>query len=201
MDDEFRIRGYEPGDFDAVYRVCLETGDAGQDATDLYADPNLLGHLYTGPYVTYEPELAFVLEDEKGVCGYTLGALESEPFYRRMADEWFPKLREKYPDPQGDSSQWSRDERLMHAIHHPEAPTLFDEYPSHLHIDIIARAQGYGLGGLLMDRLTDALQDKGSPGVHLGMAVTNDRAYGFYVKYGFTELQRDEDTIYMAMTL
>ena len=197
----FRIRPYVPEDFDAVYRVCLETGDAGQDATDLFEDPNLLGHLYTGPYVTYQPDLAFVLEDDHGVCGYTLGALDSESFYRRMNDEWLAGLRQEYADPAGEAESWTRDQQLMHVIHHPSAPELFEDYPAHLHIDLISRAQGHKLGGRMIDTLIDALREKGSPGVHLGMAVTNDRAYHFYVKYGFHELKRDDDTIYMAMAL
>lgn len=197
----YKIRSYAPEDFDAVYRVCLETGDAGQDATELFQDPLLLGHIYTGPYVIYQPELAFVLEDDEGVCGYTLGALDSEAFYRRMNDEWLSKLREEYDDPQGDRSGWTPDEQLTHIIHHPREPVLFPEYPAHLHIDIIARAQGQKLGGEMMDTLIQALRDQGSPGVHLGMAVSNDRAYGFYINYGFHELNRDDDTIHMAMAL
>lgn len=197
----FTIRPYRPDDFDAAYRVCLETGDAGQDATDQFKDPNLLGHLYTGPYLTYQPDLAFVLEDAQGVCGYTLGALDSESFYRRMNDEWLAGLREEYTDPQGEAKTWTRDQELIHAIHHPSEPELFEDYPAHLHIDILARAQGQRLGGRLMDTLIGELRTHGAKGVHLGMAVNNDRAYHFYVKYGFHELKRDDDTIYMAMAL
>src|SRR5262245_63083228 len=39
------IRPYRPSDLDALYRICLLTGDDGQDATSLYNDPRLLGHL------------------------------------------------------------------------------------------------------------------------------------------------------------
>jgi ribosomal protein S18 acetylase RimI-like enzyme len=201
MSDEYVIRLYERRDLDAVYRVCLETGDSGEDATDLHGDPKLLGHIYTGPYVTYEPGLAFVLEDAEGVCGYTLGALDSEPFYRRMNDEWLPNLRDEYVDPVGEFSDWSPDEVLTHVIFHPPVPVFFPEYPAHLHIDILARAQGKGLGRGLMDTLIQALRDAGAPAVHLGMSVHNDRAYGFYINYGFVELRRDDDTIHMGLKL
>jgi GNAT superfamily N-acetyltransferase len=184
-----------------VYRVCLETGDSGQDATHLHNDPKLLGHIYTGPYVTYEPALAFVLEDAEGVCGYTLGALDTEPFYRRMDEEWLANLRKEYEDPSGDPAAWTPDQLLTHIIFHPPAPDLFPNYPAHLHIDIVARAQGKKLGGRLMDTLIQALRDHGAPAVHLGMSVHNDRAYRFYLRYGFLELRRDDDTIYMGLTL
>ena len=52
------VRPYHPADLDALYRVCLETGDAGRDATALYDDPTLLGHVYAAPYALFEPELA-----------------------------------------------------------------------------------------------------------------------------------------------
>ncbi len=201
MSDDYTIRLYDPKDLDATYRVCLETGDSGDDATHLHADPKLLGHIYTGAYVTYEPTLAFVLEDADGVCGYTLGAMDSESFYRRMNDEWLANLRNEYEDPTGDPADWTPDEQLTHKIFHPEAPELFPEYPAHLHIDIVARAQGKKMGKRLMDTLIQALRDQGATAVHLGMSVHNDRAYGFYVNYGFIELKRDDDTIYMGLKL
>jgi len=201
VSDEYTIRLYEPRDLDAVYRVCLETGDSGYDATHLHDDPKLLGHLYTGPYVTYEPTLAFVLEDSEGVCGYTLGALDSEQFYRRMGEEWLASLQKEYEDPPGDPTSWTPDQRLTDALFHPPTPELFPEYPAHLHIDIIARATGKRLGKQLMDTLIQALRDHGAPAVHLGMSVHNDRAYKFYIDYGFIELKRDEDTIYMGLKL
>ncbi|HUL50995.1 MAG TPA: GNAT family N-acetyltransferase, partial [Candidatus Nitrosotalea sp.] len=71
----FNIRRCEPRDTAAAYEVCLRTGDNGNDATALYEDPNALGHLYVGPYLKLEPDLASVLEDDAGVCGYVLGAL------------------------------------------------------------------------------------------------------------------------------
>jgi len=39
-----RIRPYLPSDLDALYRICLLTGDDGQDASSLYKDPRLPGH-------------------------------------------------------------------------------------------------------------------------------------------------------------
>lgn len=43
------IRPYQPFDLPGMYRVCLQTGDSGRDATALYSDPDLLGHVFAAP--------------------------------------------------------------------------------------------------------------------------------------------------------
>lgn len=192
----YRIRLYDPRDLDAVYDICLLTGDAGGDASSLYDDPKLLGHVYAGPYLALEPELAFVLEDEGGVCGYILGARDTARFERAYREAWLPPLQARYPDPGGDpdahAESWTADARIHHLLHHPkETPrALSAAYPSHLHIDLLPRAQGRGYGARLMDTLLAVLRAQGSPGVHLGVGARNVRAQGFYLAYGFTELSR-----------
>jgi hypothetical protein len=57
-----RIRGYRPEDLGELYRICLLTADSGQDGTALFRDPRLPGAVFVGPYVTFEPSLAFVAE-------------------------------------------------------------------------------------------------------------------------------------------
>ena len=195
------IRPYEAKDEEACYRICLETGDFGADGTHLFEDPKLLGHIYVGSYLKYAPDLAFVLEDEEGVCGYTLGVLDSAPFYARTEAEWFPPLRKQYSAPTTPREKWSTDEGLCNTIHNPPTPKLFDDYPSHLHIDIIKRGQGHGMGRTLMDTLIDALRAQGSTGVHFGVSLRNHNAQGFYKKYGFTDLDTDEYCLYMGMKL
>lgn len=187
----FTIRPYCPEDLDALYDICLKTGDTGEDATGLYADPKLLGHLYAAPYAVSEPDLTFVLEDSAGVCGYILGAFNSKTFYERLEAEWLPPLRKQYPEPTGDEKSRSRDERLINQLYHLGA-TYPPGYPSHLHIDLLPRAQGGGNGRALMETFLAALTAKGSPGVHLGTSPKNVRAERFYLRMGFAELKRCE---------
>jgi len=69
--DGFTIRPYCPTDRACVYRVCLQTGNAGKDASHMYATaPDALGERWTGPYVTMRGCIALILEDAEGVCGY-----------------------------------------------------------------------------------------------------------------------------------
>lgn len=202
------IRNCRPGDEQAAYYVCLKTGDHGADGEPFYReDPDALGRIFVGPYLKFEPDLALLLEDELGVCGYALGAFDSRAFYDRYEREWRPGLCAEFPDPPGDSSTWSRVEAVHHIYHVPDyyCPEPYHEYPSHLHIDLLGRKHRQGFGAQMMDELMARLAAKGSPGVHLGMSANNDRAFHFYKKLGFIELVRqgsgDDITIYMGKRL
>jgi ribosomal protein S18 acetylase RimI-like enzyme len=199
----FRIRPAEACDVDAAYEVCLRTGDDGRDAAHLFDDPKVLGHIFVGPYLKLEPELALVLEDGLGVCGYALGALDSRRFYDAYVAQWLPEIRRQYPAPGGDPARWTRTQKVVYEYHHPDIflPEPYAEYPSHLHIDLLARAQGRGLGKEMMQVLLDVLIAKRSAGVHLGMGATNARAEHFYKKLGFHELARVKDVLYLGKTL
>lgn len=155
----FRVRPFRPDDMEALYYICLKTGDNGEDAAHLYRDPKLLGELYAAPYAAREPELTFVLEDAHGVCGYILGAFDTKAFDAWLKREWFPPLRARYPRPTGDPEAWTRDERLINEFYEDRSDEgdLLGEYPSHLHIDLLPRAQGRGNGRALMETLLAAL--------------------------------------------
>jgi len=194
------IREFRPGDEAAVYDICLRTGASGEDATHLYSDPELLGHVFAGPYLRLCPGFASVVEEDGEVLGYVLGAPDTRGFEARCEEEWWPPLRERYPDP---VSPKTPDEQRMHAIHHfhPAPDSLVEEYPSHLHIDLLPRTQGRGYGRRLMDRLRDQLRRAGSPGLHLGVSPANRRAVGFYEALGLTTVSEDEHVIWMGERL
>jgi len=187
-----RLRPFRPDDRDDLYRICLQTADSGEDATDLFPDPRLPGDVYVAPYVTFEPSLAFVAEDAAGVGGYIVGALDSQVFERRLEQDWWPGLRARYAEaPQDQASGLSTAERYArHDIHHPfgAPPEVVERFPSHLHVNLVPRMQGRGTGRRLVTALISTLRDHDSPGVHLMVGHANQRAIGFYRRIGFTEL-------------
>lgn len=196
------IRPAHPRDRDRLYEVCLRTGDSGQDASSTYEDPWLLGHVYVGPYLALEPELAFVLDDDGVVTGYVLGARDTAEFERRCEREWWPPLRERYPDPPAGRS-WTPDEQLCHLLHHPPVTDVgvVTEYPAHLHIDLLPSAQGSGNGRRMIEHLIDRLVTAGATGVHLGVGSDNERAIGFYRRLGMRPLQQKPGALFMGMRL
>jgi ribosomal protein S18 acetylase RimI-like enzyme len=187
------VRPARTADLPGAYRVCLLTGNHGDDGEPLYRDdPDALGRIFVGPYLTFEPDLSLVLEDEAGVCGYALAARDSRAFYARYDAEWRPRLRELVEPPQGDPATWTPLQRVHHAYHHPDyfCPEPYAAYPSHAHIDLLPRVQGQGHGRRMMEALFEKLSRRGSPGVHLGVSELNARARGFYAHLGFRELAR-----------
>lgn len=202
------IRLAGPGDEPGAYYVCLKTGNHGDDGEALYRDdPDALGRIYVGPYLAFEPDLSLILEDEEGICGYALGALDSRVFYARYEAEWRPRICARKQAPTGDSRQWTLAQRVHYAYHHPDYfwPEPYSDYPSHLHIDLLPRAQGCGWGRRLLERNLETLRRRGSPGAHLAVSALNTRAIGFYKRLGFRELTRagpeDDTCLYMGMKL
>jgi len=195
------IRGFEPGDTASLYDICLRTGDSGADASGLYQDPELVGHVYVGPYLRLAPSLAFVGVDALGVAGYVLGVTDTVAFDAAAEQAWWPALRERYPLSAFPAS--SPDGRLVRLIHSPPAasPDVVERYPAHLHIDLLPRIQGQGNGRRLLTTLLSALASAGAPGVHLGVGTANQRAIAFYRRMGFAEVHTYTHSLIMARTL
>lgn len=192
------IRAYRSDDLDALYRICLETGDAGQDATALYRDPKLVGHVYAAPYGVLFPESAFVVEDEVGVGGYVIGAADTAEFEARTEREWWPRLRAIYPDPPAPATPA---EHMAHHIHHPERTPqhILEAYPAHLHIDLLPRFQGKGFGVRMMDVWMSRAAELGARAAHLGVGLRNARAVKFYRAYGFRDVELEDDGTCLVM--
>jgi ribosomal protein S18 acetylase RimI-like enzyme len=176
------LRPYQDGDLPAMYRVCLLTGDAGRDATPLFRDPELLGHLYCGPYPTADPSLSLVVADGDGVAGYLVGTADSIGFARWEEERWWPALRARYPLGPEDGTA---DRRLVDRIHHRPSPESPPGFPAHLHIDLLPRLQGQGWGRRLIEAFAGLLGERGVPGMHLDVDPRNTGALAFYERLGF----------------
>lgn len=175
-------------DLPGVYRVCRLTGLAGQDASETYADPDLLGHIWAGPYLVFPDAVALVVQDAHGIAAYCVGVPDTTAYENWLEVHWWPPLRERYPVGSGIG----RDSELVQRLHHPPRTdaALTLTHPAHLHIDVLPRLQGRGLGRRLVAELLDRLAVAGAGGVHLGVDEANVGALLFYERVGFTELTR-----------
>jgi len=187
------IRPYRPEDLDALYGVCVRTAAAGEDLTPSIADPMLPGHLYAGPYGVLEPQSALVAEDIDGVGGYIVGTLDTMSFARTLEREWLPPLRRRYPEGSGPGAL---DNALIAQLHHPPSPDadIVGRFPAHLHINLLPRMRGLGIGRRLIDRFVDRASRLGGSGVHLGVDPANRAALRFYERLGFDHSPDDTTT-------
>ncbi len=195
------IRPATAADEAALYDICLRTGDRGADASSLHDDHSLLGSVFVGPYLSVGDTIAFTAVDEQGPGGYVLAALDTRAFEHECERTWWPPLRARHADPEPD--QQGPDAALRRFIHHPpiRSSDIIDAFPSHLHIDLLPRMQGSGVGVGLMDTMMAALRDSNSAGVHLGVDPNNPRAIRFYERYGFSTLSLDDHERVMVLPL
>ena len=187
------IRAFRPADLEDLYRICLATAVGGDDASALYSDPRLVGHVYAAPYAVVSPLTVFVAEDSHGVGGYIVGAPDTRDFESRLEIEWWPGLRKLYRDPSDEPrAGWSADQLMRYRINHPgcTASAITGPYPAHLHINLLPRLRGVGVGRRLMDRWLGAVQDMGARGAHLAVGAANRRAIRFYRACGFLEMEQ-----------
>ncbi|MEO5921562.1 MAG: GNAT family N-acetyltransferase [Pseudolysinimonas sp.] len=189
------IRPYRPADLARMREICLLTGASGGDATGLFSSDDLLPDLFLEPYVTFAPGWAWVVElddpdaPDAGpeIQGYLVAVSDTSAFVAWWADTWTPWFAVAYPRPE---EPYSEEENLVMRGYHPGVIQIeeFEDYPAHLHVDLLPAAQGQGWGTKLIGRLRSELADVGVPGLFASLDVQNVAARGFYEKIGFTEL-------------
>ncbi|MFV9687461.1 GNAT family N-acetyltransferase [Pantoea sp. KXB45] len=199
MANQCVIRPATPADFPALYRICLETADAGGDARALYSDPDYPGQRFAVPYARFAPDFAFVLEREGEVQGYVVAVPDTRAFEARLAAEWWPALQAKYRDRHASAPL---DGKILDAIRHPDqaADNLVTQWPAHLHINLLPAAQKGGWGRRMIEHELAALRAAGVTGVHLGVSLQNEQVCAFYQRMGFTPILRS-NAIYMGQLL
>ena len=76
-----------------------------------------------------------------------------------------------------------------------------EDFPAHLHIDILDEYQNQGFGAKLMDALFTELKRRNVKGVMLQADIHNEGAVRFYKRLGFKMLSTKLKTATMAKNL
>ncbi len=195
------MRPFRPGDEAALSQICLQTADAGADATGILTDDDLWGEVFVLPYVARHPDLAFVVEQDDGrVVGYVVGTDDTRGFEDWFATEWWPRFAERWPVPavgDGPDSERTRQDAVVTYAYgrRAGAEPFGDTYPAHLHIDLLPELQGQGWGRRLIETLVEVLRTRGVSGVHLAADARNEGAIAFYPRLGFTRIPSHADVV------
>jgi GNAT superfamily N-acetyltransferase len=188
------IRPFHADDLDHLYGISLATGAAGGDASHLYADPKLMGHIYSAPYARLDPQLALVVEDEEGVAGVAVGTADTTAWEERLEREWWPSLRAEYgmPHKANDPARTPDQQRIV-AIYTPARTprSVALNFPAHLHLNLLPRLHRRGVGRELFNRWRAAAGEAGAKAMHVGINRANVGALGFWGKMGFVGLTVD----------
>lgn len=197
IEGNYDLRPLESRDIAALYAISLATGLTGGDASALYADASLMGAIYSVPYAVLSPETAFVVEGRSGVAGYVVGALDTLAFEAQLEAVWWPPLRERYVEPPpARRAVWMADERRIAQIHHPRRtpPAIAGTYPSHVHVNLLPRAQRQGVGTALLSIWFERMRSLGAIGIHAGVNPGNSGALAFWQARGMKRLPHVSET-------
>jgi GNAT superfamily N-acetyltransferase len=203
------IRRTTGSDLDAVYAICLQSADQGHDATHLYDDPKMIGHIYAAPYLTFGADTSLVAVDGDTVVGYLVGTTDTIAYEQQLERGWWPDLRKRYSDPDLSlQEQWTADQVRAHFFHHPvKTPSvLTDSYPAHLHMNLLAQVRGQGIGPRLLATWLEMNGSSGLAGVHVGTSAKNPGSFKFWSKCGFSPLNErfglpSEKTVWLGLSL
>jgi GNAT superfamily N-acetyltransferase len=194
------LRPYTPDDLGALYRICVETGNAGQDATPLHNDLQLVGHIYAAPYGVLEPSNVFVAEDSEGVAGYVVGTYDTVAFAERLERDWWPSLRARYAR---RDDLTAADRQRVDTINtpHRSPADLVAAYPAHIHMNLLPRLRGQKVGTRLLDLWIDQARAAGVTGIHLGASATNKGGIAFWTHCGFRPMIEAPGVVWFGMDL
>jgi len=190
------IRPAIPADEGQVAAICLLTGADGGDATGLFADDSVLADVYAVPYL-YGPECIALAWDVDGEArGYVVGTANTRAFQEWFVEVCWPMRPVREPRTAGD--EW-----LIPGAADPNRMLgpIAQEYPAHLHIDLLPDQQGKGAGRQLIEAFCVAAADAGARGVHLEASSGNRAAMAFYPKVGFEAVATTATTVTFARRL
>ena len=192
-----RIRPATEADHAQIARICRLTGATGQDATGAFSNDLTLADVYATPYLHGPSGFALVWDVAGEARGYVVGASDTRAFQEWFNSEWWPARRGSHP-PRTDGDGW-----LLPEAENPVRTLIeaVEEYPAHLHIDLLPDQQGKGAGRALIGACIELMRERGVPGLHLVAEKANAGAQAFYPRVGFQPIATDETTVTFGVRL
>lgn len=180
-----------PGDREAVRHICNETGHLGDPIDPYFSDREVFADLHSFYYTDVASDSSFVIEDDGEVIGYLLGCLDSVRYRAWVKSDLEARILKRafargvFLRPGTAPLVWRFVvDWLREKPHFGDAG---DEYPAHLHINLLPRGRKRGLGGLLIKNYFELLRANGLSGVFLETTAENTNAVGFFKSQGFVE--------------
>jgi ribosomal protein S18 acetylase RimI-like enzyme len=194
------IRKYHPRDEKHIQEITYRTGFKGRDLTGMnyFNDARLWFLIFIYYYTRYEPEHCFVAVDTANdqPIGFVCGTPDTKAQEQRFNRKIIPRLILR-----GFLYTSWRYPRAFHSLlkmipmREPQdeqaANQLIEQYPSHLHINLLPEYHHQGIGSQLIITFEDHLRNLGVPGLHLHTTNHNTKAVPFYEKHGYSIIRKD----------
>lgn len=180
------IRPFEEKDKENVRFVCLNSeGPCKMTADESY----YILTTYCNYYIENEGHNCFVAANEEDeAVGYIICTENFDAFREIFIRDYIPRLDENL-------EVWGGNARKMAGTSFRLQEKYKDDFPAHLHIDLLPEFQRKGIGHMLVNTLKEHLHGKGVPGVMLTVGAKNEVGQGFYNKYGFEFLEQSGDDV------
>jgi len=155
----------------------------------MWRDVESFADLFSGYYTDAEPESALVAELDGVVAGYLLGCVDSRHAWNPAAIFGRHFVRRGIGFRPGTAGVvWrSFGDVVVDGLHRrlPPVSVHDDQWPAHLHIDLLPSIRGRGVGAALLRAWLGRLQAAGIPGCYVETLGENRRALAFFGAMGF----------------
>ncbi|XP_011495970.1 PREDICTED: protein O-GlcNAcase isoform X1 [Ceratosolen solmsi marchali] len=178
----YTIRPYLPDDEEAIYTVCNQVNNCRTSA---------VSDKLVGGFLMLSPEFCMVVEDETGIVGYALTALNIKTYNQKLAISWITEMQLKYPLKSLNSNMSQDEQEAIQYFHTfvPDVPEqLCRQHPSKLICSLLPIVFDHSVSKRLITCTLAALRANGSFGVHTTMSISDKDTRDFYVRLGFIDL-------------
>jgi ribosomal protein S18 acetylase RimI-like enzyme len=188
------IRRYQPGNREAVRKICCDTADCGEPVENFFHDREFIADLVTRYYTDFEPQSSWVAESGGKVVGYLNGSLDSRRSQRitiwRIAPAVVLFAVARGALWRRETWRWFRAMLRTLRSGGAQRSPLFAEYPAHLHVNVDKSGRGQQIGQQLVERFFEQVKAAGLSGVHASVRGDNAGGRKFFEQLGFTEVAR-----------
>lgn len=199
------IRSFKKSDMQEILRICYRTGYMGESLVNRgrFDDIKLFGYLFCLYYPYYESENVFLAVDQDNMAvGYIMGTANSkrqeENFKRKMI--WKITIRSFL------YTSWKYTESFKALVFFiknlnlkSQPKNLYNEYPAHLHMNVLPEYQHMGIGSKLINAFEKHIKEIGVKGIHLRTSNFNIKALPFYEKKGYIIIYKDNNMVWKGV--
>ena len=193
------IRSFKPEDRAAVRRICCDTADKGKPVEGFFRDREVFADLVTGYYTDHATEGIWVAQQGPAIVGYLTGCFDTRLYWRVMIARVIPSAfiralgRGTFFQAPTWRVVWAGIRTFFYGGF--QEKVLLEDYPAHLHINLLSDARGQRVGERLISGFIEQSKARGLKGVHLVTRSDNGGARHFFERMGFLEIGRSSSAL------